>query len=116
MRAAALLTCVVLACGSSDDKPAGEKWPARPANGAPVAIELVDVTGPGAPLEARMRVFNFGDQAITKIDSTLEYFDGSGKKVQEFPWSWAGASLVPAHASKDKKVGAAMPEGARKVT
>jgi hypothetical protein len=112
-----VVAAMLVACGgSADDKPGGVAWPAQPADGTPVVVEFVAITGPADRLEAKLRVFSFTDKVITKIDSRLTYVDRSGDKLQEVPWSWAGAQLLAPRTYKDKTVGATMPDGAHQVT
>lgn len=121
---AAALVFGLLACGGKKDGDAagggGDEnvtWPAKPADGTPVAFESISV-GPdkkGKDLEAKVRMFNFTDKDIVRISATLDYLDGSGKKLKDFPWGMGGPTLLPAKATKVDEVGAFLPPETKKV-
>lgn len=106
-----LLACAFLGCGGEE-----VKWPEQPADGTPVVIEFVKLTGEGDKMAAKMRVFNFGEQSVTRLNMTLEYLDADGKKLGDFPWSAQNmAGLVAKKAHKVLEMGAFMKEGTKKV-
>ncbi len=117
-----LILGFVIACGGKKEGDGGGgadvTWPAKPADGSPVVIESLSVAPDrkGKDLEAKVRVFNFSDKDVTRISMTLDYLDGSGKKLKDFPWGMTGMpSLVAAKGFKDDEVGAFLPPETKKV-
>lgn len=116
-----LLLSFVIACGSKKEGDGGGgggdvKWPEKPASGAPVALEFIGLVGQGDRMEANMRIFNFSDKPVTRINMTLDYLDATGKKLKDFPWGQSGPSLVGPKEYKDKEMGAFIPAETKKVT
>ena len=119
-----LILGLVIACGGKKEGDGGGgggdenlTWPAKPADGAPVVFEFVSV-GPdkkGKDLEAKVRMFNFTDKNVVRISATLDYLDGSGKKLKDFPWGMGGQNLLPAKGTKVDEVGAFIPAETKKV-
>ncbi len=120
-----LILGLMFACGGKKEGEGGAAatgdenvtWPAKPADGTPVAFESVSV-GPdkkGKDLEAKVRMFNFTDKDITRISATLDYLDASGKKLKDFPWGMGGPNLLPAKGTKVDEVGAFLPAETKKV-
>jgi hypothetical protein len=108
------------ACGGKKDDGGGGgaaevKWPDKPADGTPVVFEFVEVAGKGDKLKAKMRMFNFSDKTVTRIVSTLDYLDGTGKSLKDFPWSMQGPALLDPKGTKDKDMGAFLPAETKKV-
>ena len=67
-------------------------------------------------LEAKVRIFNFSDKDVTRVSMTLDYLDGSGKKLKGFPWGMGGMpNVVPAKGTKVDEVGAFLPPETKKV-
>jgi hypothetical protein len=122
--ALALILGLVIACGGKKEGDGGGAaadenvtWPAKPADGTPVAFESVSV-GPdkkGKDLEAKVRMFNFTDKDVVRISATLDYLDGTGKKLKDFPWGMGGPNLLPAKGTKVDEVGAFLPPETKKV-
>lgn len=107
----ALVAFAFLACGGEE-----VKWPEKPADGTPVVIEFVKLVGEGDKKEAKMRVFNFEEKSVTRLNMMLDYLDKDGKKLKDFPWSaQASAGLVGAKEHKVKEMGAFIPDGTAKV-
>lgn len=120
-----LILGFVFACGGKKDDGGGGgggdenvTWPAAPADGQPVVLQFVSV-GPnkrGKDLEAQMRVFNFSDKDVKRLSLMLDYLDGSGKKLKDFPWSMmAGSSIVGPKGTKVDGMGAFIPAETKKV-
>lgn len=118
-----VLVSVALAAGCGDKKGEGGgggkesvKWPEKPANGAPVAVEFVKMTGKGEDLEAEMRFFNFADKPVRRIYLDLHYLGEDGKPLREpFPFTLQAPTLVEAKGTRTKDVGAFVPEATKKV-
>jgi len=118
-----ILGLVVSACGKKDGDSADNRgdetvtWPAKPADGTPIAFESISV-GPdkrGKDLKAKVRMFNFTDKTIVRMDLSLDYLDGNGKKLKDFPWGMSGPGLLPAKGTKVDEVGAFLPPETKKV-
>jgi hypothetical protein len=92
------------------------QWPDRPANGCPVTLDFVDMTGQGQDRGAHMRLFNFSQQPVQRIMMTLHYLDGSGQELDDFPFSMAAPSVVGANAQTVVEVGAFVPDATARVT
>lgn len=111
-----ILVCVLtalsfLACGGDE-----VTWPEKPADGTPVVIQFVKIAGEGDDMSAKMRVFNFGEQSVTRMQMTLEYLDADGKKLGDFPWSQhAMSGIVDKKAHKVVNMGALIKKGTTKV-
>ena len=107
----ALVAFAFLACGGEE-----VKWPEKPTDGTPVVIEFVKLVGEGDKKAAEMRVFNFEQKSVTRLNMMLDYLDKDGNKLKDFPWSaQAGAGLVGSKAHKVQKMGAFIPDGTTKV-
>lgn len=107
-----LLAALLGACGSNGAKKEDEAkvaWPAEPSDGTPMAWEFVELTGEGDKRSAKMRMFNFSDKTVTKVQATLHYLDGSGKELDTFPWTQMGPNMVGAKGHKEAKMGAFLP-------
>lgn len=91
------------------DGPGSEGWPARPADGAPVAVQFVALTKAGDDLRARMKVFNFGDKAVRGVHLELEYIGADGQVLKAMPWSQVAPTLVDARAQAEHEMGAFIP-------
>lgn len=119
--ALALILGLVIACGGKKDGDGGGgggddvTWPAKPADGTPVVFEFVSMQPNDKDLEAKVRMFNFTDKDVTRISATLDYLDGTGKKLKDFPWGMGGPALLPAKATKVDEVGAFVPPETKKV-
>jgi hypothetical protein len=61
------------------------KWPAKPANGAPIALVFKKFEGEGDRKVALFDLFNFGESNLTRFTAMLEYLDASGKVLKDFP-------------------------------
>ncbi|MCA9560487.1 MAG: hypothetical protein KC583_18190 [Myxococcales bacterium] len=77
-------------CSKKDDAPAEAakpdvKWPDKPANGAPLALEFVRFEGEGEKRRAVMNVFNFADVSVTQFVADLQYRDKDGNVLKTFP-------------------------------
>lgn len=121
--ALALILGLVIACGGKKEGDGGDTkeeavtWPEKPADGTPVVFKSVSV-GPdkkGKDLEAKVRMFNFTDKDVSRISATLDYLDGSGKKLKDFPWGMGGPNLLPAKGTKVDEVGAFLPPETKSV-
>lgn len=107
-----LVASIFLACGGDE-----VKWPEKPADGTPVVIEFVKLVGEGDKKSAEMRVFNFAEQSLTRMQMKLHYLDKDGKELGDFPWSQqSGSGIVGTKAYKVVKMGAFLKEGTTKVT
>lgn len=91
-------------------------WPAQPADGTPIAAEFVSLQGSGDDLEAKLRLYNFADKDINSVRMTLNYLDGSGKELKDFPWGQSKAGLVGKKGTAEIKAGAFIPAETRSVT
>jgi hypothetical protein len=70
----------------------------------------------GKDLEAKVRMFNFTDKDVIRISATLDYLDGTGKKLKDFPWGMSGApNVVEAKGTKVDEVGAFLPPETKSV-
>jgi len=87
-----------------------EKWPEKPADGAPVAFEFVKLNGAGDELEAEFKIFNFEGKPVNKLFMKLHYLDASGKELKDFPWSAQAPELVGAKKSARFEAGAFIPK------
>ena len=106
-----LVALAYLACGGEE-----VKWPEKPTDGTPVVIEFVKLVGEGDKKEAKMRIFNFEEKSVTRLQMTLDYLDKDGNKLKDFPWSaHAMGGLVGSKAHKVKEMGAFIPDGTVKV-
>lgn len=115
-----LLATLLAACGSNDakkpDKADDVAWPTQPTDGTPMTWEFVELTGEGDKRSAKMRMFNFADQTVTKVQATLHYLDASGAELDTFPWTQMGPNMVGAKGHKEAKVGAFLPEQTQSVS
>jgi hypothetical protein len=119
-----LILGFVFACGGKKEGDGGGgadenvTWPAAPTDGQPVTLQFVSV-GPdkrGKDLEAQMRVFNFSDKEVKRISMTLDYLDGTGKKLKDFPWGMMGVpNVVGPKGTKVDGMGAFIPAETKKV-
>lgn len=106
-----VLAAFALSCsgkgGGGGDK---EKWPEKPADGAPLAFEFVKLDGAGDDLRAEFKVFNFEDKPVNKVFMKLHYLDAAGKELKDFPWSAQAPEIVGAKKSASLKAGAFLPK------
>ncbi len=73
-----LVIAAAAACGkSASDKPA----PAKPATGAPVAVEVASVGKDSAEVD----VYDFSDKAVAGYDFMFRYYDKDGKVLKVQP-------------------------------
>ena len=108
------LVLLAAACGKGGED---AKWPDEPTDGAPLVLEFIGLEGSGNDTQARMRIFNFGESAVVRMQLTLHYLDASGKELKDFPWSQqAPAGVVGGKGQAVKAMGAFIPEGTAKVT
>jgi hypothetical protein len=115
----AMIAGLLGACDSNDSKKSDEAqvaWPAEPSDGTPMAWEFVELTGEGDKRSAKMRMFNFSDKTVTKVQATLHYVDGAGKELDTFPWTQMGPNRVGAKGHKEAKMGAFLPAETKTVT
>ncbi len=85
--------------------------PEAPKNGAPVALEFMELVGAGDKRAANFWAFSYSDKAIKQIEMTLHYLDVSGKELKSFPWKLSAPTVVgPKDEAKIEKVGAFLPE------
>lgn len=114
------VVALALACGGKkgDGGKGGDsvKWPEKPADGAPVVGEFIEMTGEGEDMEAKIRFFNFTDKSIDRLQMTLHYLDGSGKELDDFPYTVMQGKLIDAKGHRTKEVGAFIPKETKKVT
>src|SRR6185295_5770449 len=118
-RLAIVLLLFVMACGKKDGGGGDSdvKWPAKPANGSPLAIEFVALKGTGDDISADMRLFNFEAKPITGISLELHYQGADGKDLKTFPWgAQAAPYLVDAKGTSVKDMGAFIPAEAKTVS
>jgi len=93
------------------------KWPAQPADGTPLVAEFLALEGSGDRIEAKLRLFNFADKEVRGISMTLNYLDGTGKELKDFPWSQSkAAGLVGKKGTADIKGGAFIPAETKTVS
>lgn len=106
-----LLAALLSACGSKEAKNEEPEvaWPADPTDGTPMVWEFVELTGEGDKRSAKMRMFNFSDKTVTKVQATLHYADSTGKELDTFPWTQMGPNMVGAKGHKEAKMGAFLP-------
>jgi len=98
--------------GSSSAK----AWPAQPADGTPIAAEFIAMQGSGDDIEAKLRLFNFADKEINSVRMTLNYLDGTGKELKDFPWSQSKAGMIGKKGTAEIKAGAFIPAETKSVT
>ncbi len=114
-RLSGLLSILVLAflavsCSGKSGGGEKEKWPERPADGAPVAFVFVEIDGDGDDRGAEFKIYNFEDKAVNKLFMKLHYLDASGKELKDFPWSAQAPELVGAKKSAKFEAGAFIPK------
>lgn len=95
--------------------PGAEGWPAKPADGAPVAVEFVSLAKAGDDLRARMRLSNFGEKDVRGVHLELEYLAEDGKVLKAMPWSQVAPTLVGARAQAEHEMGAFLPPDTKTV-
>jgi hypothetical protein len=61
------------------------KWPAKPADGAPIALVFKKFEGEGERKIGIFDLFNFGEGNLTRFVAKLEYLDASGKVIGGVP-------------------------------
>lgn len=106
-------------CSKKSDAPAEPaqpevKWPDKPANGAPLALEFVRLEGEGDDRRALMNVFNFADTSVTQFVAELQYRDKDGKVLKTFPHTQY--ELFTKKSVDELKVGFFMPPETTSVT
>jgi len=76
-----LLALGLAACGGGGG--GGGKPPAQPANGAPVALEVVKFT-PGADRDGKVEVkaYNFSDKSVAQYTIAVRYTDKAGAPLK----------------------------------
>ncbi len=84
-------------------------WPDQPANGQPVVLEFVEMIGEGEDLGASMRVFNFGEQAVERLNMTLRYLNEAGEELETFPFSVSQPEIAAAGGQAGIEVGMFVP-------
>ena len=107
-----VLMFLVFAAGCSGKGGAGdkEKWPEKPADGAPLAIEFVKLVGAGDDMRAELKLFNFEAKAVRRISMTTHFHDASDKKLKDFPWSVQAPEVVGAKKTAVIEAGAFLPK------
>jgi len=105
-----LLAVFALSCSGKGGGGEKEKWPEKPADGAPVAFEFVKLNGAGDDLLAEFKIFNFEDKPVNKLRMKLHYLDASGKELKDFPWSALAPEIVGAKKSAKFEAGAFLPK------
>jgi hypothetical protein len=110
----------LIGCSAGDAKKKQEEdkvaWPAEPSDKTPMVWEFVELTGEGEKRACKMRMFNFSDKPVTKVQATLHYLGEGDKELDTFPWTQMGPNLIDAKGHKEAKMGAFLPEGTTKVT
>lgn len=92
------------------DKPAEDvTWPTRDVKGPPVAVEFVTMIGEGKRRGATVRVFNFEDTVLARLDATLHYLDATGKELKTFPLTSMSAGIAQGKGYATLDVGAFVP-------
>jgi len=114
-----LLVTSIAACGGPGDARKKEddkvSWPSPPGDGSPMAWEFVELTGEGDKRAAKMRMFNFAEKTVSKVQATLHYLDDSGQEIDTFPWTQMGPNMIGAKGHKEAKMGAFLPENTKTV-
>jgi len=105
-----VLACFAVSCSGKGGGGEKEKWPEKPADGAPVAFEFVKLSGAGDDLRAEFKIFNFEGKPVNKLFMKLHYLDASGKELKDFPWSAQAPELVGAKKSAKFEAGAFLPK------
>ncbi len=108
-----VLMFLVFAAGCSGKGGAGEskeKWPAKPADGAPLVVEFVKLVGADKDMQAELKLFNFEAKAVRRLFMTTHFLDASGKELKDFPWSVQAPEVVGAKKTAVIKAGAFLPK------
>lgn len=108
----------VTGCKSKDGDSSSSKatWPAQPADGTPIVAEFIALEGKGDDIEVKLRLFNFADKEVKGVQMTLNYLDGTGKELKDFPWGQAKAGLIGKKGTAEIKAGAFVPEETKSVS
>lgn len=78
--------------------------------------EFIALQGAGDRIEAKLRLFNFADKEINSVRMTLNYLDGTGKELKDFPWSQSKAGMIGKKGTAEIKAGAFIPAETKSVT
>ncbi len=85
MKLASIILVVGLAvgCGKGGGGSSGGALPAQPANGAPLALEVVKFT-PGTDRDGKVEVkgYNFSDKDLASYTLAVRYFDAAGAPIK----------------------------------
>ena len=91
------------------EKPGPVDWPAAPANGAPVAVHFIEMIGEGAKRGANMRIFNFADAPMVRLDLTLVYLDKNDNELGTFPFAMQSPGFVAKKGQEVMPMGGMVP-------
>jgi len=110
-------TCLVATGAGCGESGSDVKWPDKPADGCPVAMEFIAMDGTGKKAKAKVRLFNFSDKDVKGVQMTLSYLDAKGAELDTFPWSqMANPKLVGKKSHVEKKIGAFIKDGTTRVS
>lgn len=101
--------------GRSPSGPA-VKWPARPADGAPLALSFAAMAYKGDQLGAELRVFSFSKRAVRALRLTFCFLDKKGARLGSLAYPKQGQPLVKPGALVTLDIKARMPRQTDKVT
>ena len=110
-----VVVSALAACKGKKDN-ADMKWPDKPADGTPVAMQFLSMKGAGDRMEAHVRFFNFADKAVTGVRMELHYQGADGKDLKTFPYGVQAPGLIGAKDTAEKDVGAFIPADTKNVT
>jgi hypothetical protein len=108
------LVVMAVGCGKADTS----KWPPRPADGAPLALEFVEMGKHknGEPA-ARFRVYDYDEKSIRSFRGLMHYLDATGNELERMPASVSKArGIVEGKSTSEEMLGFHVPEATSRVT
>jgi hypothetical protein len=119
--AAAMTTGAAAGCRErpARDRPARAAkvpWPARPADGAPVALVFAAMAYKGEQWGAELRVFSFSGRPVRALGLTFHFLDKKGAELSRLAYPRQGQPLVAPKAFVTLQIKARMPRQTDQVT
>ncbi len=96
-------------------KPAVQR-PAKPTNGAPVALVFAAMAYKGDRWGADLRVFSFSKHDVRTVNLTFHFLDKKGVELARLPYVKQGSPLMQPGAKITLEIKARMPRATDRVT
>jgi hypothetical protein len=92
------------------------KWPAKPADGAPVALSFASMAHKDGRFGAELRVFSFSKKAVRALRLTFHFLNTRGVEISRLAYPSQGQPLVGPKAHSTLNITAPIDHRTDKVT